>query len=180
MRFTETILRGAYLIEPELIGDKRGYFTRMFCEEEFAQHGLASKFPQCNLSFNHQKFTLRVMHYQAGQYAEDKLVMCVNGRIVDAIIDLRKDSETYCKSVSFVLDDCLHKMLYVPKGFAHGYLTLTDRAEVYYQVSSPYKKEAEMGVRFDDPAFNIDWQTYIRKEDLIISDRDLNHLRYIP
>jgi dTDP-4-dehydrorhamnose 3,5-epimerase len=169
MQFTQIQLPGAYLIEPEPIGDERGFFARVWCQKEFQDHGLVDNFVQCNTAFNRSRGTLRGMHFQRTPHREVKLVRCTKGRIFDVIIDLRPDSPTHKLWAGFELSAENRKMLYVPKGFAHGYLTLSDESEIYYQVSAFYAPQYEGGVRWDDAAFCIEWPA---TESLIISDKD--------
>jgi dTDP-4-dehydrorhamnose 3,5-epimerase len=169
MIFTETELPGAYIIEPELIRDQRGYFARTFCREEFLQCDLCSEFIQCSTSFNIRRGTLRGMHYQKPPYSETKLVRCISGAIFDVIIDLRPQSKTFKKWISVELSQENRKMLYIPEQFAHGFLTLEDDTELEYQISCKYVPESAAGVRFDDPAFGIKWPS----KPSVISDRDL-------
>ena len=169
--FKDTTIPDVILIRPELIRDNRGFFTRMFCTEELKKNGLEEDWPQCNSSYNHYKGTLRGMHFQMPPCQEAKLVSCISGAIYDVVVDLRKNSNTYCKWVGYTLDDVSKEILYVPKGFAHGYLTLEDMAEVFYHVSTPYNKNYEKGVLYNDPAFSIAWPIAPK----IISDRDKNH-----
>lgn len=157
MRFTATDLEGAYLVDLERIEDDRGFFARAWCEREFAEHGLDATVVQCNLSFNHRRGTVRGMHYQAAPHQEVKLVRCIRGAIYDVIVDLRPDSATYGRWLGVELDQRNRRMLYVPKGFAHGYQTLEDETEVFYQVSEPYHPGSERGVRWNDPAIAIAW-----------------------
>lgn len=157
MVFEETPLQGAYLIRPEPFEDDRGLFARMWCRREFEQQGLDATVAQCNLSYNVRRGTLRGMHFQREPHPEVKLVRCTRGAVWDAIVDLRPDSPTRCRWFGVELAAENHTMLYVPEGFAHGYLTLTDGAEVFYQVSEFYHPELEGGYRHDDPAFSIDW-----------------------
>jgi dTDP-4-dehydrorhamnose 3,5-epimerase len=168
MRFLATTLRDAVLIEPEFREDARGQFARTFCEAEFAAAGLEAHFPQHNHSFNEAAGTLRGMHFQHEPYAEVKVVRCTQGAIRDVIIDIRPYSDTFGKWEAFELTAQNGLQLYVPKGFAHGYVTLRDRSAVSYLVSTPYAPAAEGGVRWDDPAFGIDWGTEVRQ----ISDKD--------
>ena len=135
MIFTETRLKGAFVIEPERLEDDRGFFARSWCEREFEARGLNARLAQCSISSSKQKRTLRGMHYQVVPYAEAKLVRCTNGSIYDAIIDLRPQSPTFRQYIGLVLTALNHKMLYVPEGFAHGFLTLEDNTEVFYQMS---------------------------------------------
>lgn len=157
MIFTETKLKGAFLIEPELMKDERGFFARSFCENEFKGHGLKSRVLQCNLSFNSAKGTVRGMHYQTAPFAEAKLVSCTRGGVYDVIIDLRPDSSTYCQWFAAELTTENYRMLYIPEGFAHGFQTLSENAIVFYQMYGFYHPEAARGVRWDDPAFAIRW-----------------------
>jgi dTDP-4-dehydrorhamnose 3,5-epimerase len=155
--FTETKLTGAFVIEPQKLEDERGFFARSWCQREFEAHGLNSRALQCNISFSKKKGTLRGMHYQVSPFQEAKLVRCTRGSIYDAIIDLRPNSPTLKKHFGLVLTSEDHKMLYVPEGFAHGFLTLEDDSEVFYQMSEFYSAEHARGVRWDDPAFGIPW-----------------------
>jgi len=171
MIFTETKLKGAYIIEPEKKADERGFFARTWCQHEFEAQGLNPRLVQCNISYNIRRSTLRGMHHQAAPYAEAKLVRCTRGAIHDVIIDLRPDSATYKQHVAVLLDADHYKMLYIPEGFAHGFQTLEDDTEVFYQMSVVYSPEAARGVRWDDPVFSIDWP---QAECRHISDRDRN------
>jgi len=155
--FRATKLEGAFLLEPERKKDERGYFARTFCEREFAEHGLRSRFVQCNISFNRRKGTLRVMHFQAAPHEEAKLVSCTRGSIYDVIIDLREGSPTYRQHLGQTLSAYNGRMLYIPEGFAHGFQTLEDETEVFYQMSEFYHPESARGVRWNDPAFQIEW-----------------------
>jgi dTDP-4-dehydrorhamnose 3,5-epimerase len=157
MRFQETPLSGAYLIELEPVGDPRGFFARAWCAREFSEQGLDPGTVQCNLSFNHQRGTLRGMHYQIPPHAETKLVRCIRGSIYDVIIDLRPESPTYTHWFGAELSADNRSMLYIPKGFAHGYQTMEDNTEVFYQVSEFYRPGSEGGVRWNDPRFGIEW-----------------------
>ena len=169
MIFKETKLKGAYIIEPERLEDTRGFFARAWCKKEFEAHGLNSGLVQCNISFNKKSYTLRGMHYQSPPYKETKLVRCTMGAIYDVIIDLRSESPTYKHWVGVKLTEENHRMLYVPENFAHGYQTLRDNTEVFYQVSQSYSPEFERGVRWNDPSFNIKWP---EAEKSIISEKD--------
>ena len=147
MKFIETKLAGAYIIELDLIKDTRGFFARSWCQEEFAKHGLNPNLVQCNISFNHQKGTLRGMHYQIKPHEEAKLVRCTQGKIYDVIIDLRTNSTTYKQWFGVELSAANRKMLYIPEGFAHGFQTLEDHSEVFYQMSNFYHPESARGIR---------------------------------
>jgi dTDP-4-dehydrorhamnose 3,5-epimerase len=155
--FTETRLKGAFVIELEMKPDERGYFARTFCEREFAGHGLKTRFVQCNTSFNRRKGTLRGMHFQAAPHEEAKLVRCTRGSLFDAIIDLRPGSPTYRGHVAEILSADNGKMLYIPEGVAHGFQTIEDDTEIFYQMTEFYRAEAARGVRWDDPAVGIEW-----------------------
>ena len=157
MLFTETELKGAFLIEPERREDFRGFFARTWCEKEAAAHAINPRVVQCNVSFNHRKGTLRGMHYQKSPFEEAKLVRCTMGGIHDVIIDLRRDSPTFKRHVGAVLTADNRRMLYIPEGFAHGFQTLEDNTEVFYQMSQFYSPEHAAGVRWNDPTFGIQW-----------------------
>lgn len=168
MIFKETKLKGAYVIELEPLKDERGYFARGFCQKEFEEHGINVRIVQCNISFNEKKGTLRGMHYQAVPHEEAKIVSCINGAIYDVIIDLRRDSATYCQWIAVELSSDNFKMLYVPVGFAHGFQSLEDNTVVFYQMSEFYHPECASGVKWDDPAFGVKWPINI----YIISAKD--------
>jgi len=169
--FRETKLSGAFLIEQERHEDERGFFARTFCREEFAKHGMNPYVAQCNVSFNKRKGTLRGMHYQVQPFAEAKLVRCTSGAIFDVIIDLRDSSATFGQHVAIKLSGRTGNMLYIPEGFAHGFQTLEDNTEVFYQMSQPYAAECARGIRWNDPSFAIEWPD----ADRIILDRDRNY-----
>jgi dTDP-4-dehydrorhamnose 3,5-epimerase len=168
LRFVETGLAGAYVLELEQRSDERGFFARTFCQKEFADHGLKPAVAQCNLSFNHKAGTLRGMHYQLPPAAETKLVRCTRGRIHDVIVDLRPSSPTYLQNFAVELTEQNRLALYVPELFAHGYQALTDAAEVAYQVGEMYTPGYEQGIRYDDPALNLVWPM----EVTVISSKD--------
>ena len=171
MKFIETELRGAFIIRPDPVADSRGFFARLFCQREFQDRKLNSRLVQCNISFNLEIATLRGMHYQVAPRPEAKLVRCTSGSIFDVIVDLRSDSPTRGKWLGTELNAENRAMLYVPEGFAHGYLTLTANTEVFYQVSEFYAPLCERGVRWNDPAFKIQWPMSPR----VISDKDNHH-----
>lgn len=171
MRFTPTPLAGAYLIDLEKREDDRGFFSRLYCEQEFLKYNLSNHFVQANNSYSVSKGTLRGLHYQLTPYEETKLVRCVKGSFYDVILDLRPDSPTFGQSFGATLSEQNRTMMYVPQGFAHGFLTLEDHSEVLYFVSQYYSKERERGVRWDDPTFSIRWPTV----PSIVSDRDQSH-----
>jgi dTDP-4-dehydrorhamnose 3,5-epimerase len=171
MNFVAAGLSGLYVIEPQRIEDDRGFFARTFCEEEFAAHGLKPHFVQCNISFNARKGTLRGMHFQAEPHAEAKLVRCTQGAIFDVAVDLIKDSPTYLQWKGFELSAENRRMLYLPEGYAHGFQTLADNCEVFYQMSENYHPASARGARWNDPAFAIVWPL----QSPIISARDAGY-----
>ncbi len=171
MVFRETKLAGAYVIEMEKLEDSRGFFARSWCKKEFAEHGLAANTVQCNVSFNLKKGTLRGMHYQLPPWDEAKVVRCIRGAIYDVIIDLRAGSPTYRQHIAEALTAGDYKMLYVPAMFAHGFQTLEDNTEVFYQMSAFYAPEYGRGVRWNDSAFGICWPI----SEVTIHDRDRNY-----
>lgn len=171
MTFAETPLGGAFIVEPQPIHDERGFFARTWCRREFEAHGLATQWVQCNVSFNKRAGTLRGMHFQVAPSAEAKLIRCTSGAIHDVIIDLRPESPTFKQHFSAVLTSGSYFMLYVPEGLAHGFLTLEDGTEVFYQMSDFYDPACARGVRWDDPAFGIRWP----REVGIISERDRSY-----
>ena len=171
MIFRETPIPGAFLIELEPHRDDRGTFARTFCAREFAAHGLETRVVQCNLSHNRARGTLRGMHAQRPPHAEDKLVSCARGAIHDVILDLRPDSAALGKHVAVMLRAGDGRMLYIPKGVFHGFLTLEDDTEVFYQMSEFYEPSAACGVRWNDPAFAIEWPEAVRA----ISERDASY-----
>jgi dTDP-4-dehydrorhamnose 3,5-epimerase len=171
MKFIETELKGAFIITPDFIEDERGFFARTFCRREFDEHGLNPDLVQCNISFNKIKGTLRGMHYQIAPSTEVKLVRCTAGAICDVIIDLRSGSPTFGQWFGAELSETNHRLLYVPEGFAHGYQTLQPLSEVFYQVSAFYDPSNERGVRWNDPAFGIEWPLPVSA----ISKKDESH-----
>ena len=168
MIFQETKLRGAFIINVEPQEDERGLFARTFSAEEFETRGLSTRVVQCSTSFNEVKGTLRGMHYQAAPYAEAKLVRCTLGAIYDVIIDLRPDSASFMHWIAAELTADSRRMIYLPEGFAHGFQTLEDRSEVYYQISQVYQPEYARGIRWNDPSFGIRWPL----ENPVLSTRD--------
>ena len=171
MQFIQTPLAGAYLIQPEAISDNRGFFARSFCEKEFAVHGLSTKSVQCNISYNNKRGTLRGMHFQHKPNAEAKLVRCTSGAIYDVIIDLRENSPTFSRWVGYELTSSNHNAMYIPEGFAHGFQTLVDDSEVFYQMFNFFVPESAGGVRWDDPAFKIEWPI----KNFVMSDKDCSY-----
>ena len=171
MIFKETPLKGAFEIEVQKIDDERGFFGRLWCEKELKAHGLNTNIVQSNVSLSKNKGTLRGMHFQRNPFQETKLVRCTKGAVYDVIIDLRPDSPTFKKWHGVKLSEEKHNMIYVPENFAHGFLTLEDHSEVYYLVTQFYNKDMEAGLRWDDPAFGIDWPEIVRE----ISVKDNKH-----
>jgi len=170
MRFHETPITGALVIEPEKLADERGFFARLYCRKEFIEHGLDPELVQISLSQNLRQGTLRGLHYQRPPYEEVKLVRCLKGRIFDVVADLRPESPSYRKAAWFELSDENRLALYIPKGCAHGFQTLTDQAEVLYQMSEFYHPESSTGIVYNDPALKIPWPL----PDPILSERDRN------
>jgi dTDP-4-dehydrorhamnose 3,5-epimerase len=175
MIFKETELKGAFVIDIQKAGDKRGFFARAWCQREFEAHGLNPHVVQANLSCSINKGTLRGMHYQVAPYEEAKLVRCLNGAIYDVMIDLRRQSPTYKQWFGIELTADSYKMVYVPEGFAHGFQSLEDNTVVFYQVSTFYSPECERGVRYNDPIFGIKWFPEIE----VISDKDKSWPDYL-
>jgi dTDP-4-dehydrorhamnose 3,5-epimerase len=171
MIFRATPLLGAFLVELDPHVDQRGLFARSFCEREFAEHGLATRYPQGNVSWNRSRGTLRGMHWQAAPRAEAKLVRCTAGAIYDVIVDLRRGSPSCLRWFAVELSARNRNALYVPEGFAHGFLTLADETEVSYWMSESHAPEAARGLRFDDPRLAIAWPT----DPTEVSERDLGH-----
>jgi dTDP-4-dehydrorhamnose 3,5-epimerase len=167
--FEQTRLEGAFLVDLERREDERGFFARTWCADEFADHGLVNRVVQANVSWNAQQGTLRGMHFQHPPHAETKLVRCTRGAIYDVIVDLRPDSETYKQWLGVELTDENRRALFVPERFAHGYQTLVPDSEIIYQVSAAYAPQAEGGVRWDDPAFGIEWPD---AGNALLSDKD--------
>jgi dTDP-4-dehydrorhamnose 3,5-epimerase len=170
MKFIETGLPGAVIVEIEKLEDQRGFFARTWCKKEFEKHDLDAEMVQANVSFNHSKGTLRGMHYQVEPHGETKLVRCTQGAVYDVIIDLRPGSQTYRRWFGVELSAANYRMLFVPKMFAHGYQTLVDESAVAYQVGQFYTPGSERGIRYDDSAFDIRWPLNVS----IISDKDKN------
>jgi dTDP-4-dehydrorhamnose 3,5-epimerase len=174
MRFTGTIIDGVQVIELDAAEDGRGWFARTFCEEEFARAGIALRVRQMNLSHNRDAFTLRGMHYQAAPYAEAKLVHCVHGKVYDVALDLRPASPTFRRWFGVELSAGARRLLFIPEGCAHGFLTLEADTDLLYAMGTAYVAEAARGVRWDDPAFGIAWPAAPR----VISERDASFADY--
>lgn len=177
MIFTETRLAGAFVIDPERADDERGFFARTWCAREFEAHGLNARLVQCNVSFNRRRGTLRGLHFQVKPHEEAKLVRCTRGRVFDVIVDLREGSPTHGEHVAVILSATNLRMLYIPEGFAHGFQTLEDDTELFYQMSQAYHPESARGLRWDDPALAISWPPCGER---IISDRDRQHPGFCP
>ena len=176
MHFTETTIPGAYVIDLEKRGDDRGFFARAFCEKEFANHQLVTRFVQVNNSLSAGKGTLRGMHYQLAPKAETKLVRCIRGALYDLILDLRQGSSTFGHSFGAELSADNRRMMYVPKGFAHGFITLTDDTEAFYFVDEFYAPECERGIRWNAPRFHLAWPI----PPGVLSDKDANQRDFDP
>lgn len=174
MIFEETPLAGAWVITQRRMADERGYFARTYCAAEFAARGLNTHWPQCNESHNTHQHTLRGMHWQAAPHAEVKLVRCVSGAVHDVVVDLRPDSPTRLQAYGVDLSDENGRMLYIPEGFAHGFITLTPNARVLYQMGANYEGAAARGARYNDPAFGIVWPF----APVVISERDRDYPDY--
>jgi dTDP-4-dehydrorhamnose 3,5-epimerase len=178
MIFHETKLQGVFEIHLELKPDERGFFARCWCQEEFTRQRLNPKVVQCSMSFNARKGTLRGLHYQVAPYPETKVVRCTRGAIYDVVVDLRPQSPTFKDWIAVVLTATNRRMVYVPEGCAHGFLTLEDETEIFYQMSEFYNAESARGVRWDDPAFQIVWPNAVE----VISERDRTYpnLEHVP
>ena len=176
MIFTETPIPGAFLIDLEKRGDERGFFARAYCEKEFGARGFVTRFVQVNNSFSAQKGTLRGMHYQLAPMAETKVVRCIRGALYDVILDLRSGSPTFAQSFGAELTAENRRLLYVPKGFAHGFITLADDTEAFYFVDEFYGPASERGIRWNDPRFKISWPLL----PTVLSEKDANHRDFDP
>jgi dTDP-4-dehydrorhamnose 3,5-epimerase len=168
MVFTAARIPGVYIVEPDKLEDERGFFARTFCQREFEAHGLTTRVAQCSLSFNPRKATLRGMHYQVAPYAETKLVRCTQGAVYDVLADLRQDSPTFLQWLAVELTAKNRKLLCIPEGVAHGFQTLADDSELFYQISEFHHPECARGVRWNDPVLNIHWPL----PPAIVSERD--------
>ena len=168
MKFSESTLAGAYVIDIEPIEDTRGFFARTWCQEEFEAHGLNTRLSQMNLSYNARAGTIRGLHFQREPFAEAKLVHCISGSVFDVAVDIRPDSPNYLKWIAEKLTADNHRMFYIPEGFAHGFQTMEDDTKLLYMFSEFYSPECEDGLRFDDSAIGIDWPRPVA----LISDKD--------
>lgn len=176
MIFSQTRLPGVFVVDLELHRDERGFFARSFCEREFAEQGLASRFVQCNLSYNEHRGTLRGMHYNRMPHEEAKLVRCQSGAIYDVVVDIRRESPTLGQWFGVELSQDNRRSLFIPKGLAHGFLTLTPQTEIFYQMSDAYVPGAGLGIRYDDPSIGIEWP----EPPKIVSARDKNYPDWHP
>ena len=176
MKWTALPLSGAYLLEIQPLSDDRGFFARTWCSDEARELGLSVDFVQCSLSYNARKGTLRGMHYQAQPHAETRLVRCTAGAIYDVLLDLRSDSPTFCKWLAIELSAESRRSVYIPTGFAHGFQSLSDHSEVFYQISEPYHPDCARGVRWNDKAFAFEWPL----EAIILSERDRSFPDFLP
>ena len=176
MIFTETNVKGCFMIEPDRFDDDRGYFSKIWDFKELAQRGLSTEFAQFNLAYNYKAGTLRGMHYQTAPHEEVKLVRCTRGAVYDVIIDLRAVSPTYMQWSGVELNEDNCRTYYVPKGCAHGYITLSDKAEVTYNVSAGYAPTAAAGVRWNDPVFGVKWPS----QPSVINPRDNTYPDFKP
>ena len=177
MIFNETKLSGAFIVEPDVFEDERGFFARSWTRAEFAGRALDARMEECSISFNKRRGTLRGMHYQLAPYGQAKLVRCTSGAIYDVIIDLRPDSPTFKQWVGVELTARNHLALYIPVDFAHGFQTLEDETEVFYQMSEIYAPASAHGVRWDDPAFGIQWPA---PDQRILNERDRTYPDFRP
>jgi len=176
MRFEKCSFEGVWVIANAPHSDERGSFGRAYCRQQFADHGLTFVIDQISVSFNAKAGTVRGMHFQRSPHAEDKLVRCLQGAVHDVIVDLRKESPTFCQSFSVELSRDNNLSLFVPKGFAHGFQTLTDSAQLLYCIATPYSPDHASGVRWDDPAFDIKWPQQISS----ISQKDCDFEDFAP
>ncbi len=174
MNFHPLSIAGSYMVEPEALADERGFFARTYCSETFADNGLSPDLRQCSISFNVARHTLRGMHYQRPPHQEAKLVRCTQGAAYHVVLDLRDQSENYMQWAAADLSAENHNMIYVPEGVAHGFITLQDATEIFYQMSETYSSESAAGVRWNDPAFEIAWPV----EPAVIAERDNGYPNY--
>ena len=176
MIFRDTNIPGVVVVELDKVADERGFFARSFCVAEFADHGIAMPVAQCSVSFNEKRGTLRGLHYQVAPSTETKLVRCTRGAMFDVAVDLRPESPTYCRWIGVELDADAHRAVFIPSGCAHGFQTLSDEAEVFYLMGEAYDPALDRGVRWNDPAFGIDWPI----EPTVISERDAGFADFVP
>ena len=174
MKKIETIIDGVYIIESDCYGDNRGWFMETYNEAKFHEMGIDTVFVQDNMSYSAQKGTLRGLHYQRAPYSQAKLVRCTKGAVIDVAVDIRKGSPTYGKWVSCELSAENKRMFYLPKGMAHGFLTVTDDVEFQYKCDELYNKESEGAIRYDDPTVNVDWGSLLNGIEPVLSEKDKN------
>ena len=174
MKKIETKIPGVVIIEPDIHGDHRGYFMETYSTSNFHGLGIDNVFVQDNMSFTAKKGTLRGLHFQNDPMAQAKLVSCTKGTVIDVAVDIRKGSPTYKQWVAVELSEENKKMFFIPRGFAHGFLTLTDNVEFRYKVDNLYSKEHDRGIRYDDPSVNVDWGGLLNGIEPILSDKDKN------
>lgn len=172
MNVIETKIPGILIIEPDVHGDHRGYFMETYSKQKYAEIGITVDFVQDNMSFSAQKGTLRGLHWQNAPMAQSKLVSCTNGIVIDVAVDIRKGSPTYKQWVSVELSAENKRQFFIPQGFAHGFLTITDDVEFRYKVDNFYSKEQDRGIRFDDPSINVDWGGLLNGIEPVLSDKD--------
>lgn len=174
MKRIDTKIEGVYIIESDCFGDNRGWFMETYNEEKFHELGIENVFVQDNLSYSTQKNTFRGLHYQKDPYSQAKLVRCIKGKIIDIVVDIRKGSPTYGEYVTCELSEENKRMFFMPRGMAHGFLTLSEEVLFQYKCDNLYNKESEGGIRYDDPTINIDWKQLLNGEEPILSDKDKN------
>ena len=172
MKVEQTKLLGLLIIIPDVFGDNRGWFTESYNKQKFIESGIETDFVQDNHSYSKDIGTLRGLHFQTGDFAQSKLVRCVRGRLMDICVDLRKDSPTYLQWEAIELSEENKLQIFVPKGFAHGFITLSNDVEIMYKVDAFYSREHDSGIRFDDPDLNIDWNSILPNTRFILSDKD--------
>ena len=170
MQVLETKLNGIKIIIPDVFGDNRGWFTESYSLRKYTEFGISTVFIQDNHSMSSEKGTLRGLHFQKDPFAQNKLVRCTRGELLDVAVDIRKGSSTYCQWFSIVLSELNHKQLFIPAGFAHGFLTLSENTEIQYKVDAYYSPVHDRSIRYDDPVFNINWGI----DSPILSDKDKN------
>ena len=178
MRITKTKLSDLIIIEPDFFGDNRGWFTESYNKHKYQAIGIDVDFIQDNHSYSKEVGTLRGLHFQTGAYAQSKLVRCVRGRLMDVCVDLRKESPTYLQWEAIELSEENKRQLFVPKGFAHGFVTLREDVEIMYKVDAFYSREHDAGIRYDDPDLNVDWESFLPEVQFVMSDKD-KHLKLL-
>ena len=172
MKVIETKIPGVLIVETDVFGDHRGYFTETYSKPKYEKLGITVDFVQDHMSFSAQKGTLRGLHWQNPPYAQSKLVSCTKGKVIDVAVDIRKGSPTFGEWVSVELSAENHRQFFIPQGFAHGFLTLTDDVEFRYKVDNVYNKESEGGMRYDDPTANVDWGSLLNGIEPVLSEKD--------